>query len=187
MRTAALLSHTGQREAPTPFCLQGFSSIFGGERKHHEFGASKVPADSEILREIREFPVGGAAALAKLSRIGYREEQRYVGLVSRLRDDQRFVFVVLKDNQVMHNAIRRELRVAFSKKAQPPLFRVIKWVVFIAGTALISRTGFFRYWLIGLPLLSMTVHFVYRWKTRGWTRPWGGWSDLEAGQECCGR
>jgi len=95
--------------------------------------------------------------------------------------------VVLKDNQVMQNAIRRELRVAFSKKAQPPLFRVIKWVVFIAGTALISRTGFFRYWLIGLPLLSMTVHFVYRWQTRGWTRPWGGWSDLEAGQEYRGR
>jgi len=83
----------------------------------------------------------------------------------------------------MHNAIRRELRVAFSKKAQPPLFRVIKWVVFMAGTALISRTGFFRYWVIGLPLLSIMAHFVYRWKTRGWTRPWGGWSDLEAGQE----
>ena len=31
--------------------------------------------------------------------------------------------------QAMHNAIRRELRVAFSKKAQPPLFRVIKWFV----------------------------------------------------------
>ena len=71
----------------------------------------------------------------------------------------------------MHNAIRRELRVAFSKKAQPPLFRVIKWVVFMAGTALISRTGFFRYWVIGLPLLSIMVHFVYRWKTHGWTRP----------------
>jgi hypothetical protein len=71
LRTAALLSHTGQRDAPTPFCLQGFSSIFGGERKHHEFGASKVPADSEILREIRELPLGGAAALAKLSPIGY--------------------------------------------------------------------------------------------------------------------
>jgi hypothetical protein len=68
LRTVALLSHTSQRDAPTPFCLQGFSSIFGGGRKHHEFGASKVPADSEILREI---PLGGAAALAKLSPIGY--------------------------------------------------------------------------------------------------------------------
>ena len=33
----------------------------------------------------------------------------------------------------MQNVIRRELRVAFSKKAQPPLFRVIKWIVFIAS------------------------------------------------------
>jgi hypothetical protein len=31
----------------------------------------RFPADSEILREIRELPVGGAAALAKLSPIGY--------------------------------------------------------------------------------------------------------------------
>ena len=82
----------------------------------------------------------------------------------------------------MQNAIRRELRVAFSKKAQSPVFRVIKWVVFIASTALVSRTRFFRLWVVGLPLLGITIHLVYRWKTRGWTRPWGGWSDLEAGQ-----
>ena len=31
----------------------------------------RFPADSEILREIRELPLGGAAALAKLSPIGY--------------------------------------------------------------------------------------------------------------------
>ena len=82
----------------------------------------------------------------------------------------------------MQNAIRRELRVAFSKRAQPPLFRVIKWVVFIGSTALLSRTRFFRYWVVCLPLLGMTIHCLYRWKTHGWTRPWGGWSDLEAAQ-----
>jgi hypothetical protein len=82
----------------------------------------------------------------------------------------------------MQNTIKRELRIAFSKKAQPVLFRVIKWIVITGGTALLFQTSFFRYWVIGLPLLSLTIHFVYRWKTRGWTRPWGGWSDVEAGQ-----
>jgi hypothetical protein len=82
----------------------------------------------------------------------------------------------------MQDAIRRELRVAFSKRAQSPLFRVIKWVVFIASTGLLYRTRFFRYWVIGLPLLSISIHFLYRWKTRGWTEPWGGWNDLQAGQ-----
>jgi hypothetical protein len=82
----------------------------------------------------------------------------------------------------MQNAIKRELRVAFSKRAQPPLFRVIKWVVIIGGTAWVFQTSFFWYWVIGLPLLSITIHFVYRSKTHGWTRPWGGWSDVEAGQ-----
>jgi hypothetical protein len=80
----------------------------------------------------------------------------------------------------MQKTIKRELRIAFSKKAQPVLFRVIKWVVITGCTALLSRTGFFWYWVIGLPLLSLTIHFVYRWKTRGWTRPWAGWSDVQA-------
>jgi hypothetical protein len=82
----------------------------------------------------------------------------------------------------MQNVIRRELRVAFSKRAQPPLFRVIKWVVFVASAVLVSGSRFFRYWVFGLPLLGLAIHFVYRWKTHGWTRPWGGWSDLEAGR-----
>ena len=81
----------------------------------------------------------------------------------------------------VQKVIKRELRVAFSKQAQSPLFRVIKWVVFVASTVLVFRTRFFRYWIVGLPLLSITIHFVYRWKTHGWTRPWGGWSDLETG------
>jgi hypothetical protein len=82
----------------------------------------------------------------------------------------------------MQNTIKRELRIAFSKKAQPALFRVIKWVMIIGGTILVFRTSLFWYWVVGLPLLSLTIHFLYRWRTRRWTRPWGGWSDVEASQ-----
>jgi hypothetical protein len=43
--------------------------------------------------------------------------------------------------------LKREMRVAFSRKAQPIWFRVVKW------------------------------------KTKGWTQPWGGWNDLDAGRD----
>jgi hypothetical protein len=81
----------------------------------------------------------------------------------------------------MQKTVKRELRVAFSKRAQSPLFRLIKWVAISGGTALVFRTSFFWYWVIGLPFFGLTIHFVYRWQTHGWTRPWGGWSDVEAG------
>jgi hypothetical protein len=29
----------------------------------------------------------------------------------------------------------------------------------------------------------LTLHFIWRWKTKGWTQPWGGWNDLEAGNK----
>ncbi len=75
-------------------------------------------------------------------------------------------------------AIKRELRVAFSKDAQPVWFRVAKWVIFLAVSRRLYGTRWFRSWISGGVLAGLTVHFVYRWKTRGWTRPWGGWADI---------
>ena len=80
----------------------------------------------------------------------------------------------------MKNAIRRESRVAFSRKAQPVWFRVVKWLLFIGISALLWSTPYFWWWILGMLALSLTVHFVWRWKTKGWTRPWRGWKDIEA-------
>ena len=30
------------------------------------------------------------------------------------------------------------------------------------------------------PVAGLATHLLYRHKTRGWTRPWGGWKDVEA-------
>ncbi len=79
--------------------------------------------------------------------------------------------------------INRELRVAFSKKAQPVWFRITKWVVFLGVSVVLFGTTFFWYWVIGLPLVGMITHLIYRWKTRTWTQPWGGWNDIEAGHK----
>jgi len=78
--------------------------------------------------------------------------------------------------------LKREIRVAFSRKVQPLWFRIVKWVVFIGILVAVKNTKAFWYVLIGLPLLGVTVHLFYRWKTKGWTQPWGGWKDLEAGR-----
>ena len=80
------------------------------------------------------------------------------------------------------NVIKGELRVAFSRKAQPVWFRVIKWVVFFSITRRLHATKWFRVWIAGAALAGLAVHFTYRWTTRGWTQPWGEWNDIEAGR-----
>ncbi len=82
----------------------------------------------------------------------------------------------------MKELISREVRVALSKRAQPIWFRVLKWVVFLAVSAILWNTGYLGWGLIGALILSLTVHFVWRWQTKGWTQPWGGWNDVEAAQ-----
>jgi hypothetical protein len=82
----------------------------------------------------------------------------------------------------MRNAMRRELRVAFSRKAQPVWFRIAKWIVVIGISALLWRKPTFWFWILGALGLGLTVHFVWRWQTKGWTRPWGGWDDVEAAE-----
>lgn len=74
--------------------------------------------------------------------------------------------------------IERELRVAFSLRAQPWWFRVIKWVVFIAVTARYRKRPWFPYAAGWTLLCGIGLHLFYRWKTHGWRRAWGGWSDL---------
>jgi len=79
----------------------------------------------------------------------------------------------------MRNAIRRELRVAFSLKTQPLWFRLFKWAVIVAGIALLWGTPYV-WWFLAVGLaLGLSMHAVYRWKTHAWTRPWGGWDAVE--------
>jgi len=82
----------------------------------------------------------------------------------------------------MLSSIKRELRIALSKRIQSIWVRVTKWSVFIGIAAVLYGSDFFLYWVIGLPFLGILTHFVYRWKTHGWTRPWGGWNDVDTGR-----
>jgi hypothetical protein len=78
--------------------------------------------------------------------------------------------------------LRREGRVAFSRRAQPVWFRIIKWIVLLALIARYWRSGTFWMW-IGLVLLAgIPVHLLWRYKTKNWTQPWRGWNDVDAGR-----
>ena len=76
-------------------------------------------------------------------------------------------------------ALRREKRVALSRKAQPVWFRVVKWIVFLGVGVMLWGTGSFWWALLAALVLGVGLHLLWRWKTKGWTRPWGGWNDVE--------
>lgn len=79
----------------------------------------------------------------------------------------------------MPGLMQREFQVAFSRRAQPIWFRVVKWIVILAAVILLREKPYF-WTLVGVTaLLGFGLHFFYRWKTRGWTKPWGGWNDVE--------
>ena len=74
-------------------------------------------------------------------------------------------------------ALKRDVAVAFSPRAQPVWFRVVKWILFIAITVRWHDSPYFWPGLGAAVCLGAPLHFFYRWKTRGWTRAWGGWND----------
>ena len=80
-------------------------------------------------------------------------------------------------------ALRREMRVAFSRHAQPSWFRIVKWTAILFGIVWFHNQHWFWWTLAGLVVAGTLLHFFYRRKTRTWTRAWGGWNDLAAGRD----
>jgi hypothetical protein len=76
--------------------------------------------------------------------------------------------------------VRKELRVISSGNRSPLPLRIAKWALFLAITRRLHGTRWFWAWVLGLPLAGLATHQLYRHNTHGWTRPWGGWKDLEA-------
>jgi hypothetical protein len=76
--------------------------------------------------------------------------------------------------------IRRELGVMFPRRHQPMPLRVAKWAVVLAVARRLYGTRWFRAWAFGLPTMGLGARFFYRYVTRGWTEPWGGWNEVDA-------
>ena len=79
--------------------------------------------------------------------------------------------------------IHREIRVVLSSNRSPLRLRVAKLVLFTLVTCGLYGTRWFRTWVFGLPVAGLATHLLYRHMTRGWTRPWGGWRDVEAARQ----
>ena len=76
--------------------------------------------------------------------------------------------------------IKREFRVALSRRSQPAWFRVLKWTFLLGLIAASWGRPHFWVWMAAALATGLTVHFIWRWKTKGWTRPWGGWDDVRS-------
>jgi hypothetical protein len=81
------------------------------------------------------------------------------------------------------STVKREMRVAFSRRGQPVWFRILKWAVLVAVGWLLWRSPYFWWWIAGFFALGLTIHFIWRWKTKRWTRPWFFWDDVEAARD----
>lgn len=79
--------------------------------------------------------------------------------------------------------LRHEIRVACSRHAQPVWFRLLKWTGLLTGVALFHDRRWFWGMLAALAMAGTLLHIFYRWKTKTWTRAWGGWNDLAAGRD----
>ncbi len=85
-----------------------------------------------------------------------------------------------RQKDMFSETIRREIRVVLSRNRSPLPLRVAKLVLFALVTRGLYGTRWFRSWVFGLPLAGLATHLIYRHMTHGWTRPWGGWKDIEA-------
>jgi hypothetical protein len=75
--------------------------------------------------------------------------------------------------------IQREIRVACSTRVQSPRIRILKWTIFVITTAAFYRSRTYWYAVLAVFLACMLVHLLYRFKTKAWSQPWGGWNDVE--------
>ena len=75
----------------------------------------------------------------------------------------------------MKKAIHREIEVAFSKHSQANWIRVLKYIVLTVLIFFFWKQAAFLYGLIVVFLLSLALHLFYRYKTKAWTKSYGGW------------
>lgn len=71
--------------------------------------------------------------------------------------------------------IKREIEIAFSKHSQPVWFRVTKYILLSILIYFLWGTDTLWIVLLVLLILSLCLHFWYRYKTKGWTQSYGMW------------
>ena len=85
-----------------------------------------------------------------------------------------------RQEDTLAGIIRREMRIVLSRNRSPLPLWIAKLGLFALVTRALHGTRWFRAWVFGLLVAGLATHLLYRHMTRGWTRPWGGWRDVEA-------
>ena len=78
----------------------------------------------------------------------------------------------------LRDAVALELRVALSRTAQPTWVRILKWTVIVSAVVYFRRAPYFWWCVGGISVLAVSLHLLWRTKTRRWTQPWRGWNDV---------
>lgn len=76
---------------------------------------------------------------------------------------------------MMNRTLQREIEVAFSRHSQPVWFRIVKWIGIIFGTYFFHGHPLFIPAVSLLLALSVAIHLLWRYKTKGWTQSWIAW------------
>lgn len=71
--------------------------------------------------------------------------------------------------------VKRELEVAFSKDAQPVWFRIVKYIGLCILIYSLWDTKLLWIILVVIFVSGTSLHFWFRYKTRGWTKSYGMW------------
>jgi magnesium-transporting ATPase (P-type) len=72
--------------------------------------------------------------------------------------------------------LKKEVAVAFLKNTQPVWFRVTKYILLSIVVYFTGTQPFFWWMIAALFVLSLVIHFCYRYKTKGWTKSFGMWN-----------
>ncbi len=79
----------------------------------------------------------------------------------------------------MSNILKREWYIAIH--GQTSRFRAVKWVIILAITFGIYQmwgwTGV-KTWILAGAIIGISFHFIMRYLTHGWTRPWGPMKEV---------
>ncbi|WP_232371446.1 hypothetical protein [Leptospira ainazelensis] len=71
--------------------------------------------------------------------------------------------------------LKREFQVAFSKTSQPIWFRISKYFLLFFLLYLLRDSEYLWPILLSAFVISLLVHFWFRYKTKGWTQDFGPW------------